>query len=309
MTQRNEHREALSRVISGMDDRHIAECAGYAPAGAAASPERSHRIKVKRILTLALAAALILSLGVTAYAVKASVASPEAAKKVALQEIETWKTMGILNPEVSFEGEPNAIVEIEEHTGSDYWYGRLFQHSYDVRWYLGPVDWGDQEPPSDLVRRKYGCNLRVDTLSGKITHAFFDVRPEEGEEPTGSVTVDWGDPDDPENTVQHTLYFYDNFDEIFPADMTVDRFLTLLADYWGFEGYRLAETVDEQYYDAVWDPVAPDSLLKDMPRGNTDNYYLTIFFQGDQEGAPMYLQMTQFPGYSQLSIGTGHAVG
>ena len=302
-------REQLAAVISNLDDRHIADCVTYAPEGKADSSERSRRVNMKRIVTLALAAALILSLGVTAYAVKTSVASPEAAQKVALQELEVWKQMGLISPEISFEGNADQIVEIEEHSGSDYWYGRLFQHSYDVRWHLGPIDWGDQEPPSELVKRKFGCNLRVDTLTGKITHAFIDVRPEEGDVPSGSVTVQFGDPDNPGTLVERELYFYEIFDEIFPADMTVDRFLTLLADYWGFSGYTLAETVDDQYYDAHWDPVAPDSLLKDMPSGNTDNYFLTVFFDGDQKGAPMYLQMTQFPGYSQLSFGTGHAVG
>ena len=302
-------REQLASVISNIDDRLIADCVYYAPEGTAGSSERSRRVNMKRIVTLALAAALILSLGVTAYAVKTSVASPEAAQKVALQELEVWKQMGLISPDISFEGDADQIVEIEEHSGSDYWYGRLFQHSYDVRWGLGPIDWGDQTPPSELIQRKYGCNLQVDTLTGKITQAWIDVRPEENDVPNGSVTVQFGDPDEPGTLVDHELYFYAIFDEIFPADMTVDRFLTLLAEYWGFSGYTLAETVDEQYYNAHWDPVAPDSLLKDMPSGNTDNYYLTVFFDGDQEGAPMYLQLTQFPGYSQLAFGTGHAVG
>ena len=102
---------------------------------------------------------------------------------------------------------------------------------------------------------------------------------------------------------------YDNFTDIFPADMTVDRFCSLLAEYWGFSGYRLADTVDTQYYDAHWTPPAPESLLKDLRSDNTDNYYLTVFFEGDQEGVPRYIQMTKFPGYVQLSFGTGHSVG
>ena len=171
-------REQLAKVISELDDRHIADCVHYAPEGTAGSSERGRHMNVKRIVTLALAAVLILSLSVTAYAVKTSVASPEAAQKVALQEIEVWKQMGLISKDISFEGDANQIVEIEEHTGSDYWYGRFFPHSYDVRWHLGPIDWGDQEPPSELVRRKYGCNLRVDTLTGKITQAYIDVRPE-----------------------------------------------------------------------------------------------------------------------------------
>lgn len=303
------NREEKYQALAGIDDRYIEESIRYAPEDAFSSPERIAHMKKKRIITFALAAALILALGASAYAVKNAVASPEAAQKVALQEIEVWKKMGLISPDISFEGDPNAIVEIEEKKGSDYWYGRFFNHSYDVRWYIGPIDWGDQTPPADLVRRKYGCNLRVDTLTGKITQAYIDARPDENREPVDSKTLNLCDPNKPETTEIRTLYFYDNFDDIFSPDMTVDRFLTLLADYWGFSGYRLAETIDETYVEAPWDPVAADSLLKDMPHGNTDNYYLTVFFDGDQEGAPMYLQLTQFPGYVQLNFGTGHAVG
>ena len=71
----------------------------------------------------------------------------------------------------------------------------------------------------------------------------------------------------------------------------------------------MADTIDEVFYDSHWSPVAADSLLKDMPSDNTDNYYLTVFFDGDQEGVPMYLKLTKFPGYVQLSVGTDHAVG
>ena len=296
--------EKILFALNDMDDAWLER--GRARLGYRTEGERS-RLTKRRVLTFALAAALVLALGASAYAVKTAVASPEAAQKVALQEIEVWKEMGLIMPDISFEGDPNAIMEIEEKKGGDYWYGRLFNHSYDVRWYLGPVDWGDQTP-TELVQRKYGCNLRVDTLTGKITQAWIDARPEEGAEPVGSVTLG-GDPDQPETAEKRTLFFYDNFDDIFPADMTVDRFLTLLAGYWGFSGYRLADTVDETYEEAPWSPVVADSLLKDMPRGNTDNYYLTVFFDGDQEGAPMYLQLTQFPGYVQLNFGTGHGVG
>ena len=300
------NREEKFQALAGINDRYIIESVHYAPEDAADAPERSAHMKKKRIFTFALAAAMILALGTSAVAVKNSVASPEAAQKVALQELEVLKEMGLLSSDICFEGDPDAIVEIDEKKGNDYWYGRFFTHSYDVRWYLGPIDWGDQTPPENLVRRKYGCNLRVDTLTGKITQAWISARPEEGEEPVGSVTLT-GNPE--QSDTERTLYFYDNFDDIFPADMTVDRFLTLLAEYWGFSGYHLADTVDEVFYHSHWSPVAADSLLKDMPSDNTDNYYLTVFFDGDQEGAPMYLQLTQFPGYVQLDFGTGHGVG
>ncbi len=299
-------RKLLSEIIGNIEERHIAACVEYVPNKHTTSLEKRGRMKAKRVITIALAAVLILSLGVTAYGIKTNIASPSAAQKVALQELEVWKEMGLISPEISFEGEPDNIVEIEEETGSDYWYGRFFRHSYDVRWFMGAIDDGRDE--AYAPRRKYGCNLRVDTLTGKITQADFYARPDDNELPVGTVDILMGDPHDPK-TEKKTFYYYDNFDDIFDPDMTVDRFLTLLAEYWGFSGYTLADTVDEVFYDSIWSPVEADSLLKDMPRENSDNYYLTVFFEGDQKGAPMYLQMNQFPGYIMLMFGTVHAVG
>ena len=161
-------RELLSKVFGDIDDQYIAEA--YHPAQPAASgSERMIHMKKKKFITLGLVAALLLTLSVAAYAINQAVGTPQAAQRVALQEIERWKQIGLLNPEVQFEGDPNMIVEIKEHKGSESWYGRFFAHSYDVRFYLGPVSWGNQTPSADLVQRKYGCNLTIDTLSGKIT--------------------------------------------------------------------------------------------------------------------------------------------
>ena len=268
-------------------------------------------IRTKRLLAFALAAALMLALSMAAYAAVSMVNSPQAAERVARQEIERWKELGLLNPEVSFEGEADRIVEIREHEGNERWYGRFFTHSYDVRYYLGPVSWGNQTPPAELVRCKYGCNLEIDTLSGKITAATIDARA--GEDAASVREGVWEspvDPSDPEGEWEEKpIYFYENFDDIFPADMTVDRFCTLLAEYWGFRGYRLAETVDDFYYDEPQASVDPDSLLKDLNVGKKANYYLTVYFEGDQPGVPMYIQLNQFPGYVSLMVGTVHAVG
>ena len=307
-------RELLSKAIGDIDESFVAEA--YRPVeSAAGSPERIVHMKKKRIISFALAAVLLLALGAAAYAVNQAVGTPQAAERVALQEIEVWKQMGLLNPEVRFEGSASKIVELQEEQGSEsYWYGRLFKHHYDVRWYLGPVDqfWGDQTPPPELVRRDYGCNLSIDTLSGKITAVTIDARSDPNAEPVWEDAL--REPVDPENPKAgaveiRPLYFYDNFEDIFPADMTVDRFCTLLAEYWGFSGYRLAETVDGTYFDEPREPVDPDSLLKDMIASPLDNYYLTVFFEGDQPGVPMYIQLHEFPGYVTLMVGTGHAVG
>ena len=62
-------RELLSKAFSGIDERFIMEAYRPVPEDAAGSPERIVHMRKKRILTLALAAALLLALGITAYAV------------------------------------------------------------------------------------------------------------------------------------------------------------------------------------------------------------------------------------------------
>lgn len=61
-------REQLSTIICNIDDRHIAEAYQFDPDLCARSSERIVHMKKKRIITFALAAALILALGVGAYA-------------------------------------------------------------------------------------------------------------------------------------------------------------------------------------------------------------------------------------------------
>ena len=256
---------------------------------------RTKKVKTKRLITLALAAALILSVSVAGYSTIYAVNNPKVAERVALEELEKWKELGLLSGNVTADKETAQVVEIKEHIGSEYWYGRFFPHRYDVRLHGGE-------------NNKYFCNLGVDTITGKITNASFEVKADADDIPVREiVSEEPEDPDHPEGEWKPvTYYLYDNYDDIFPLDMTVDRFCTLLAEYWGFTGYRLAETVDEAYYDAHWSAVEGNSLLKDMP---TDNYYLTVFFEGDQNGAPMYVQLSQFVGRVYFGLGTGHLIG
>lgn len=62
-------REQLSDIIGNLDDRQIAEAYQFDPALCGRSPERIGRMKIKRIVTFALAAVLILALGVTGFAI------------------------------------------------------------------------------------------------------------------------------------------------------------------------------------------------------------------------------------------------
>ena len=61
-------RENAFLMLQDLDDRYVTESILYAPEGVSGSPERIVRLKKKRIITFALAAALILSLSAVAYA-------------------------------------------------------------------------------------------------------------------------------------------------------------------------------------------------------------------------------------------------
>lgn len=225
-----------------------------------------------------LLAALFAGLAGQAFAAEPSVEGPEAAEEAARQELEVLKRMGILNGEVNIAGEPDFIYEQEEKVQDDYWFGRVLQHAYEPRWYAG----------------KYCGNVRVDAGSGKISSLMLYAYADEAAEPDWTLDTEVG-----------TFSFYSNYDDIIPEGMTVDGFCSLLAEYWGFEGYTLSDS-DDAFYNEQWKAVSGDSLLRDMPQ---DNYYLTVFFDGDQEGVPMYIQITQLPDCVMLLFGTGHVVG
>ena len=62
------NREQVFETLSELNDSFIAEAIRYAPADAAKPPERIVQVKKRKILAIALAAALILALGAAAYA-------------------------------------------------------------------------------------------------------------------------------------------------------------------------------------------------------------------------------------------------
>ncbi len=287
------NREEVFQAMAEIDDRYISESLRYSPGKASSASERILHTKKKRIITLALAAALMLALGISTYAGVSRISNSKTAEKIALEELETWKEIGLISEKLSVSGQAVKVVEIEEYTGGDYWFGRFFTRSYDVRFYGG-------------ADNKYFLNLSVDTISGKIIAANIEAVADKKDVPVNKIVVEEPDPANPGGgNIPVTYYFYDNFDDIFPADLTVDGCCKRLAEYWGFIGYKLADTIDA-FYNSEWNAVEGDTLLQDLP---TNNYYLTIYFDGDQEGVPMYLQLEQFPGRVCFSLGTRHLVG
>lgn len=61
-------RETITRMLNGLDDRYVSEAADLCPDAMRESPGRIAPMKRKRRITFALAAALLLSLGIAAYA-------------------------------------------------------------------------------------------------------------------------------------------------------------------------------------------------------------------------------------------------
>ena len=102
-------------------------------------------------------------------------------------------------------------------------------------------------------------------------------------------------------------YYHANYDDIIPADMTVDKLCTLLGEYWGFTGYTLSGTKDGFYrYDT--DVPSGDMLVSELG----DEPYLTVYFDGDQSGVPMYIDLYGFivdGGGVYVNLGTNHGIG
>lgn len=287
------NRETLFDALAGIDESFISEALRYSPEAAFGSSERIVHLKKKRIISFALAAALILALGVTAWAAYDAVATPQAAEKAAREQIAVWQELGLIDPELTFDRPADNIVEIEEQSGGSAWYGRLFPHSYDVHWFFG--------------QEKYGCSLNIDTLEGRIMYATFYAEADEEAVPTGEIELSVGP-----NGETKTFYFYDNFDDLLPADITVDGFCTTLAKYRGCSGYRLADPGDPVYtedYAAHFGAVDGSTRMLDVAWDMSGVCFLTVYFDGDAEGAPVYIDLMQYPGYVGLDVGIRHPVG
>lgn len=233
----------------------------------------------KKVFRTVLIAAVIASMMITAaYAARRLINSPQQAWKAAQQEVATWKSLGLLSSEVTLADQPDSLMECPAQDGGEYWYGRLFAHRYAV----GSI--GD----------KYSIRLEVDTFTGKLTKLSIEAYADETDTPARTETAEDG-------TV---CKYYANYDDIVSPDITVDQFCSLLAEYWGFSGYTLSGTQDAFY---GYNTGTPDG---DMPLTELDDEaYLTVYFDGDQSGVPMYVQLAQLPGFVYLSAGTNHLVG
>ena len=236
----------------------------------------------RRAARVALIAAIIFVLLIgSACAAGLYVNSPEQAWKTAQREIQKMKDMGILSQEVQIGSEAKQIIERREETDPEFYFERLFKRRYDIRVY------GDG---------KYAVNLYIDMETGKITYLSVGAKADEND--GLAERAGWNG---------EKAYYPANYDDIIPADMTVDKLCTLLGEYWGFTGYSLSSTKDGFYrYDT--DVPSGDMLVSELG----DEPYLTVYFDGDQSGVPMYIDLYGFIGDGggvYVNLGTNHGIG
>lgn len=262
------------------------------------SPERIRRLTMEKIrseekltqkprgralkITL-IAAALAVLLMAGALAVGNYITSESQALAVARRELQVWKDMGILTADVKLDGEDLMIWRDEEGSfQTKDWPHRVLNPIYYIRNYGG----------------KYSTVVYVDTLTGKIINLTIQAWADEGAEPVPDKQLELGP-----NNGNEVAYYYENFGDIFDPDITVGEFCQSLADYWGYDGFSIRRKGEDFRGD---DPEGPaGELLSDCYAP-----YIPVYFHGDQQGAPQYIQVMDLPGGAVLMVGIhGHALG
>lgn len=142
--------------------------------------------------------------------------------------------------------------------------------------------WQRNSAAIDETDKKYGALCRA--LANRI---LGDERDGEDDETDGELSM--------------------NYYDIVPKDITLGSFCALLNEYWGFDGYTLASTVEDEFYHYATEVPRADELLTAYANAP----YLTVFFDGDQAGVPMYIELSSYghPYGVYFTVGTNHSVG
>ena len=263
-----------------------------------ADKRRGMKTPVRVLLIAAIIASLFVG---TAFAVGNYINSPEQAEKVARTELKKMQGLGILSDKFSVEGiAAERVIELPVFEGEDYFFGRIWPHRYSVQWYSGTPE-----------TNPYTVITQVDTAEGKIIGVTIEAVASEDAVPYKVLEdqyVPVGYDEEKQEPIMDIVdyEYFDNYEDIIPETITVDELCSRLNEYWGFEGYTIVDTVDDFYdFEDIATP-SGDSLVRDLPQ---DDYYLSVLFEGDQQGVPRYIQTVEFPGRVCMIIGTNHAVG
>lgn len=275
--------DKIMEAINGIRDEYV-ESAGkflgrIEPESGAGRPGGRRRGWVKIVLIAAVIASL---LSLPAYALTEYLLnSPEQAQKQALEEVDRLNELGIIQVNLEPDQEATKIFKTQgQELGLDFFH-RIIYPNYHVQLFDG----------------KYKFVTQLDMASGKLQFISITAKADEEDR------VYQEENSLPDGSSQ-TLTRYDNTDDLVSPELTVGGLCAALAEYWGFEGYTLSGTENTDY---GWDTEAPaeDSLVKDI----LDGPYITVYFDGDQEGVPMYVELYTVSGATVMSIGTNHLVG
>ena len=284
-------REIVSDALNHIDESFICEAACFTPSE---SGGKEKQMNTRKLIKIVFIAAVLMSLMiVSAVAVEMLVYSPKKAVEVAQQELKKMQKIGLLSEELFIKDEPNNIFEFQEGLVTDSegktskFSGKIYNHHYSVR------SWAD----------KCSVDFDVDVKDGIVRSFHIEAT---GEETDNRV-------DDREFELNGKMYYYyDNYDDIFRPDMTIDEFCSLLAEYWGFNGYKLQFTKDQNFvytnenYDSNYE-AAPngDELLSSLCCKD----FLIVSFDGDKRGESVAISLMHFPGRISLNVGRQHVVG
>ncbi len=275
--------DKIMEAINGIRDEYV-ESAGkflgqIEPESGAGRPGGRRRGWVKIVLIAAVIASL---LSLPAYALTEYLLnSPEQAQKQALEEVDRLNELGIIQVNLEPDQEAMKIFKTQgQELGLDFFH-RIIYPNYHVQLFDG----------------KYKFVTQLDMASGKLQFISITAKADEEDRV-------YQEENSLSDGSSQTLTRYDNTDDLVSPELTVGELCAALAEYWGFEGYTLSGTENTDY---GWDTEAPaeDSLVKDI----LDGPYITVYFDGDQEGVPMYVELYTVSGATVMSIGTNHLVG
>jgi len=149
-------RDTISLALNRLDERHISDTVVFSPGAMQDSPERIGFMKKKRIITFALAAVLILALGISAYAIWGI------PKWTATHNMENTGEYTSLND----------LPEVERIVGYDVCLIDRFTNGFAFS-KLRVDGWADYDEDYNVLKEYYGVNATYKTASGAEMMLFL----------------------------------------------------------------------------------------------------------------------------------------
>lgn len=192
-------------------------------------------------------------------------------------ELQSWYELGILAAPLLLDGE-NTVVYSNPPREADG--GRVLPAHYEIRNYWSPSG--------------YSVDLMLDADTNKLFYLNICKTPGADDVPVNNKPVDWDGKE---------FYLYNTLGDILPEDMTLDELCKLLASYWGYSSYRFGKS----YYEPA--PSSSQAELTYTPTGSelvnslTDIDYVRVYFEGDESGCPIFIDVSLMLAYSSVLIG------